>query len=170
MTQSSNRPGAPDDGVRLDGAALRRTRLTFLTDHPLSMSNGRSAAILLMALDALLLLAMWPVVGAFALVTVVCGLLTSAALRSWHDAHPVTQEDRSWSPSRLPEINIGAVHVGGDFGGFLFLCASVVAIVFGVPSARIFVAGSLVCAAFAAWLLVRARRAAQAPEVLHVAR
>jgi hypothetical protein len=170
MTQSSNRPDASDDMVRPNRGALRRKRLTFLTDRPLSVSNGRSAAILLMVLDALLLLAMWPVVGAFALAAVACGLLTSAAMRSWNDAHPVTQEDRSWSPSRLPEINIGAVNVGGDFGGFLFLCAAFLAIVFGLPSARIFVAGSLVCAAIAAWLLIRVRRAAAAPEILHVAR
>jgi hypothetical protein len=144
--------------------------LTFLTGRPLSVSNGRSAGILLLVLDGLLLFAMWPVVGAFVIAAVACGLLASAAIRSWNDAHPVTQEDRSWSPSRQPEINIGAVRVGGDFGGFLFLCATVLAIVLGLPSARLFVAGSLVFAMLAAWTLVKVRRSAHAPEILHVAR
>jgi hypothetical protein len=145
-------------------------RLTFLTGRPLSVSNGRSAGILLLVLDGLLLFAMWPVVGAFVIAAVCCGLVTSAVMRSWNDAHPVTQEDRSWSPSRQPEINIGAVRVGGDFGGFLFLCATVLAIVLGLPSARLFVAGSLICAVAAAGLLVKVRRSARGPQVLHVAR
>jgi hypothetical protein len=148
----------------------RTWRLTFLTGRPLSISNGRSAGILLLLLDGLLLLAMWPIFGAFVIGAVLCGLLTGAAMRSWNDAHPATQEDRSWSPSRLPEINIGAVNVGGDFGGFLFLVAAVLAIVVGLPSVRVFFAGSLLFAMLAAWALVRVRRAAHAPDVLHVAK
>jgi len=133
-------------------------RFTFLTDCPLSGNASRHAGGILLLLDALLLFAMWPIVGLFVVATVVCGLIASAMLRSWNDVHPTTQEDRSWSPSNLPEINIGAVRVGGDIGGFFFLCATVLAIVLGLPSVRWFVAGSLACAAIAAALMVRARR------------
>jgi len=76
-------------------------RVTFLTDRPLSGNASRHAGGILLLLDALLLLAMWPIVGLFVVATVVCGLIASGMLRSWNDAHPTMQEDRSWSPSHL---------------------------------------------------------------------
>ena len=112
----------------------------------------------MLILDALLLAAMWPIIRAFVPLAVVCGLATSAVLRRWNDAHPATHVDRETASARLPEINIGAVTVGGDFGGFLFLVAAVLSILAGVPSLRWFLVGSLACAGLAAAVLVRMRR------------
>jgi hypothetical protein len=150
----------PPSDRRTFGPSDPRTlrNLTFLTERPLSPNAGRQAGLLLLLLDALLLAAMWPLIGAFILLAVVCGLATSALLRTWNTTHPATVEDRARSASRFPEINIGAVNVGGDIGGFLFLCAAVLSILVGVPSLRWFVVGSLTCAGLAAALLVRMRR------------
>jgi hypothetical protein len=145
-----------DDANRPDDPASRR-RLTFLTERPLSMNGERHAGFLLLLLGALLLAAMWPVVGVFVIVAVACGLATSAPLRIWNDAHPATHVDRARPAARRLEINIGAVDVGGDFGGFLFLCAAVFSIL-AVPSLRPFLVGSLACAGLAAAVLVRLRR------------
>ena len=155
---ASFRLSSPDSPETPIDARTSRRRLTFLTDRPLSVNGSRHVGVLLLVLDALLLCAMWPIVGLFVIAAVVCGIGAGAWLRRWNDAHPVTQEDRSWSPSALPEINIGAVHIGGDIGGFFFLCATVLAVVIGLPSVRWFAAGALVAAIVAAAVLVVMRR------------
>jgi hypothetical protein len=154
MTAAS-RP--PDTGSPAATRTPRRS-LTFLTERPLSINGHHHAGVVLLVLDALLLIAMWPVFGAFVLAAVVCGLVAGALLRRWNDAHPARQAERSWSASTPPEINIAAVNIGGDIGGFFFLCATVLTVVIGLPSVRWFAAGALAAAVLAGAVLVALRR------------
>jgi hypothetical protein len=142
----------------LAAARSPRRYLTLLTERPLSINGHPHAGLVLLVLDALLLAAMWPIVGAFVFAVVACGLVAGAMLRRWNDAHPATQEDRSWSPRKLPEINIASVNVGGDVGGFLFLCATVLAVIVGLPSVRWFAVAALAAAILSATVLVARRR------------
>lgn len=49
--------------------------------------------------------------------------------------------------SRLPEINMSAIRVGGNLGGFIFAAGAVAILLIGVPGLRWFIGLSLVLAA-----------------------
>ena len=112
---------------------------------------------LLLLLSAMLLTALWPVFGTFAVGAVAAGLVLSVALRAWYNAHPLTRFRLPLS-SRRPEINFSAQPVAGDVGGLLFACGALVILVFGVPGLHWFFAGSVLCATIAAGTLIAWRR------------
>ena len=48
--------------------------------------------------------------------------------------------------SRLPEINMSAIRVGGNLGGFIFAAGAVAILLIGVPGLRWFIGLSLALA------------------------
>lgn len=111
----------------------------------------------LLGLTALLILTTWSFFGRFSLTAVAAGLAVSVALRLWHDRHP-TLVWRRVAGDRTPEINMSAIHVGGDPGGLLFAGGCVAVLVFSMPVLRWFAAVSALLALVLAGAIVGWRR------------
>ena len=60
--------------------------------------------------------------------------------------------------SRLPEINMSAIRVGGNLGGFIFAAGAVAILLIGVPGLRWFIGLSLALAAVLAGATIAWRR------------
>ena len=109
----------------------------------------------LILLVALLLAATWLFFKAFIVASAVTGALAAVLIRRWHTRHPSLLP---YSPgTRVPEINLSRIPVGGDIAGLFFAAGSVVVVIVGVPDMAWYFVTSLVCAALLAWALVARR-------------
>jgi hypothetical protein len=128
---------------------------------------GRHGAASLLLLVPILYLGLsWLFLG-FVVGSIAGGILMSLAIASWNQRHP-TMVARPRRASRDPEINISAVPVGGDIGGFFFVAASSAVALLGVPGLRLFVIGAAVMGVLVAWARVAWMRGHAAPPVNHV--
>ena len=60
--------------------------------------------------------------------------------------------------SRLPEINLSAIRVGGNLGGLIFAAGAVVILLVGIPGLRWFIGLSLLLACVLAAAVIVWRR------------
>jgi hypothetical protein len=117
----------------------------------------RRDANLLLALTVILLVSTWPFFGAFTALSLAAGLWTAVVLRWWYTRHPTT--GRRTSPDRVPEINISAIHVGGDLGGLVFVAGCIAIVAVSLPPLRWFALASLFMACLYAVIVVGWRKA-----------
>jgi hypothetical protein len=119
------------------------------------MTRVRGAGFLVL-LVAVLLAATWLFFKAFIVASAVAGLIAAMLLRRWHSQHPSALP---YSPrTRVPEINLSRIPVGGDAAGLMFAAGSVVIVIVGVPNMAWYFVTSLVCAGLLAWALFTWRR------------
>ena len=116
-------------------------------------NDGRLIAIL----TALLVAATWPFFHGFSVLAGAAGLLTSAAIRWWFNRHPSELATPN-GMRRRPEINFSAIPIGGDAGGLILVCGCLAICLLGIPSLRVFMAGSIAFAATMAALLIGWRK------------
>jgi hypothetical protein len=108
-----------------------------------------------MLLVAVLVAASWLFFKAFIVASTVAGLGTALVIRRWHTRHPSLLPDAA--RTRVPEINISRVPVGGDMAGLMFAAGSIVIVIVGVPDMAWYFVSSLVCAGLFAWAVFAAR-------------
>ena len=120
------------------------------------MISGRDSGLLVLLIAALLV-ATWPFFGPFTLMAVTAGLWTGLMLRAWHNRHPTVFVVRGRN-GRPPEINISAIHVGGDIGGLMFAAGCIAILVIGMPGMRWFLGLSLILACALATAIIGWRR------------
>ncbi len=110
-------------------------------------SGGWFLALLAMALYG----GTWPFFGGFIAGALPAGLALAIAMRAWNNRHP----DAVATPGddRDPEINLSAIHVGGDVAGLMFAAGSVAIVLLGLPALWWFVAA--VCVGSVLVALVR---------------
>jgi uncharacterized membrane protein len=123
----------------------------------LEQALPRRDAYLLLALTAILLVSTWPFFGGFTALSVAFGFWTAVGLRWWYTRHPTLV--RRTSPDRVPEINISAIHVGGDLGGLVFVAGCIAIVVVSLPPLRWFALASLLMACIYAVVMVGWRKA-----------
>ena len=108
-----------------------------------SLLLGRGGSSL--ALLALLLFAaVWPIFGVFVAGAIVAGLALAVGLRAWNNQHPTAVARTRQIYGKDPEINLSAIPVGGNIGGFFFVLASSLTVLLGLPELRWFVFGAVV--------------------------
>jgi hypothetical protein len=110
----------------LNGRAAARQR---------QRSGGWFLALLAMTLYG----GTWPFFGGFVAGALPAGLALAIAMRAWNNRHP----DALAAPAgdgRDPEINLSAIHVGGDVAGLMFAAGSVAIVLLGLPALWWFVA------------------------------
>ena len=123
-----------------------------------SLLLGRGGSSL--ALLALLLFAaVWPIFGVFVGGAMVAGLALAVGLRAWNSQHPTAVARSRQIYGKDPEINLSAIPVGGNIGGFFFVLASSLTVLLGLPELRWFVFGAMVGGVLLAWGLVSWHRA-----------
>ena len=119
------------------------------------MTRVRGAGFLVL-LVAVLLAATWLFFKAFIVGSAVAGLIAAMLLRRWHSQHPSALP---YAPrTRVPEINLSRIPVGGDAAGLMFAAGSVAIVIVGVPTMAWYFVTSLVCAGLLAWALFTWRR------------
>ena len=134
----------------------RTTRLVASADRPLvSGPTGVKGAGFLVVLVAVLLAASWLFFKAFIVASAVAGVLAAVLIRRWHTQHPSALPDAT--RTRVPEINLSRIPVGGDVAGLIFAAGSVVVVIVGVPNMAWYFVSALVCAGLLAWALVAHR-------------
>ena len=127
-----------------------------------SLLLGRGGSSL--ALLALLLFAaMWPMFRVFVAGAMVAGLALAVGLRAWNSQHPTAVARSRQIYGKDPEINLSAIPVGGNIGGFFFVLASSLTVLLGMPELRWFVVGAVAGGVLLAWGLVRWHRAQVSP-------
>jgi len=127
-----------------------------------------SAGSLLLLVPVLYLGLSWLFAG-FVAGSIVAGILMSFAIGSWNRRHPsIVARARRDTNLKDPEINISAVPVGGDIGGFFFVVASSAVALLGVPGLRVFVISAAVAGLRMAWARVAWIRTHDGPAVNHV--
>ena len=138
---------------------MTRTVLQALTpDRPIvSPPGGTKGTGFLILLVAVLLAASWLFFKAFIVASAVAGLGAALLIRRWHTRHPSRLPDVA--RTRVPEINLSRIPVGGDVAGLMFAAGSVVIVIVGVPDMAWYFVSSLVCAGLLAWAMVSARAA-----------
>ena len=119
--------------------------------------SGRDSTLLAF-LIVTLFGATYPFFGLFTAMTVAAGVGTAIWLRSWHNRHPAVLARRNGN-GRRPEINISAIHVGGDVGGLLFAAGCVAIVLIGMPGIRVFLVASLLLAFALAAAIIGWRKA-----------
>ncbi len=123
-----------------------------------SLLLGRGGSSL--ALLALLLFAaMWPIFRVFVAGAMVAGLALAVGLRAWNNQHPTAVARARQIYGKDPEINLSAIPVGGNIGGFFFVLASSVTVLLGLPELRWFVVGAVTGGMALAWGLFAWHRA-----------
>jgi hypothetical protein len=123
-----------------------------------SLLLGRGASSL--ALLALLLFAaVWPIFGVFVVGAIAAGLALAFALRAWNNQHPTAVARTRQIYGKDPEINLSAIPVGGNIGGFFFVLASSLTVLLGLPELRWFVLGAMTGGVALAWGLFAWHRA-----------
>jgi hypothetical protein len=132
--------------------------LRFLTARPIGPASPHSGDVPLILLTVLLLVAAWPFFSEFALLSVLAATLLSVAVRIYHHHHPTHVVERRTIDRRLPQLNVSAIHIGGDAGGLIFTVGSLAIIILSVPTLRWFVIGSVACAAAIAAAVVAWRK------------
>ena len=129
-----------------------------------SLLLGRGGGSL--ALLALLLFAaVFPIFGVFVAGAMVAGLALAVGLRAWNSQHPTAVARSRQIYGKDPEINLSAIPVGGNIGGFFFVLASSLTVLLGLPELRWFVFGAVAGGVLLAWGLVSWHRAHMASPV-----
>ena len=123
----------------------------------LSAPTNVKGARFLVLLVTMLLLASWLFFKAFIVASAVAGLGAARLIRRWHTRHPSRLPDVA--RTRVPEINLSRIPVGGDVAGLMFAAGSVVIVIVGVPDMAWYFVSSLVCAGLLAWAMFSARAA-----------
>lgn len=118
---------------------------------------SRRDAHLLIGLTVILLVSTWPFFGGFTTISLVAGTWFGMALRWWHERHPLALHRPS--RERPPEINMSAIHVGGDAGGLVFAAGCIAIMVVSLPPLRWFVMVSLILGCAMAASVIVWRRA-----------
>jgi hypothetical protein len=62
----------------------------------------------------------------------VSGTALAAAIRAWNSRHPQGLVTPGRDRSAQPEINLSAIHVGGDIAGLIFAAGSVAIVIVGL--------------------------------------
>ena len=123
-----------------------------------SLLLGRGGSSL--ALLALLLFAaVWPIFRVFVAGAIVAGLALAVCLRAWNNLHPTAVARTRQIYGKDPEINLSAIPVGGNIGGFFFVLASSLTVLLGLPELRWFVVGAVTGGVALAWGLFAWHRA-----------
>ena len=117
--------------------------------------NGASSLALL---SPILYAGVAPIFGPFVAGAMVAGMALAVGLHAWNSRHPTAVACTRRIYSKDPEINISSVPVGGNIGGFLFVAASSLTILLGLPELRGFVLGTVVGGGALAWGLFAWRR------------
>ena len=130
-----------------------------LVSAPMDVNGAR----FLMLLVALLVAAGWLFFKAFIVATAIAGTVAAVLIRRWHTRHPSALP---YAPrTRVPEINLSRIPVGGDAAGLMFAVGGVVVVIVGVAGMTWYFVSALVCATVLAWALF-AYRAAHARRAL----
>jgi hypothetical protein len=124
-------------------------------------TDSAKGAGFLVLLVVLLVAASWVFFKAFIVATAVAGVTVAVLMRRWHTRHPSLLPYSA--RTRVPEINLSGIPVGGDVAGLMFAAGSVAVVIVGVPDMAWYFLGSLGCAALFAWVLVTARAARARP-------
>ena len=114
------------------------------------MARMRGTGFLIL-LVALLLAATWLFFKAFIVASVLTGAGAAVLLRRWHTRHPNVLPYAE--QSRVPEINLSRIPVGGDVAGLMFAAGSVAVVIIGVPDMAWYFVSALLCATLLAWAL-----------------
>jgi len=117
-------------------------------------ANGTGFLVLLVGL---LVAASWLFFKAFIVATAVAGVCAAMLLRRWHNRHPSVLPYAA--RTRVPEINLSRIPVGGDAAGLMFAAGSVVIVIVGVPDMAWYFVSSLGCSALLAWAMFASRAA-----------
>jgi len=108
-------------------------------------------------LVVLLVAASWLFFKAFIVASAVAGTLAAVLIRRWHTRHPSALP---YAPrTRVPEINLSRIPVGGDAAGLIFAVGGVAVVIIGVPDLAWYFVSALACAALFAWAMFAARAA-----------
>jgi hypothetical protein len=124
---------------------------THNAESPAADTKGGGFLVLLIVL---LFAASWIFFKPFIVATCLAGTAVALLLRRWRTRHPAVLPDPT--RSRVPEINLSRIPVGGDVAGLMFAVGSVVIVIVGVPDMAWYFVSALVCGALLAW--VRAGR------------
>ena len=111
----------------------------------------------LVLLVVLLVAANWLFFKAFIVASAVAGAGVAVLIRRWHTRHPSVLPDGG--RTRVPEINLSRIPVGGDAAGLMFAVGAVVIVIVGVPDMAWYFVSALACAALFAWAMFAARAA-----------
>ena len=111
----------------------------------------------LVLLVVLLVAANWLFFKAFIVASAVAGAGVAVLIRRWHTRHPSVLPDGG--RTRVPEINLSRIPVGGDAAGLVFAVGAVVIVIVGVPDMAWYFVSALACAALFAWAMFAARAA-----------
>jgi hypothetical protein len=129
-----------------------------------SLLLGRGGGSLAL-LAVLLFAAMWPIFGVFVAAAIAAGLMLAIGLRFWNSQHPTAVARTRQIYGKDPEINLSAIPVGGNIGGFFFVLASSLTVLLGLPELRWFVVGAVTGGVALAWGLFAWHRAHMASPV-----
>jgi hypothetical protein len=137
-----------------------------MTDKPLQLFERPSVTVrpdtrvsgFLVVLVALLVASSWLFFKHFIVATAVAGVCAAAVMRRWNTRHPSLLPDAS--RTRVPEINLSSIPVGGDAAGLLFASGAIAIVIVGVPNMAWYFLGALGCSLLLACALF-ATRAAQ---------
>jgi hypothetical protein len=132
-----------------------------LTYMLLGLGGGSSLALL----APLLFAAVWPIFGVFVVAAIAAGLMLAVGLRVWNSQHPTAVARTRQIYGKDPEINLSAIPVGGNIGGFFFVLASSLTVLLGLPELRWFVLGAVAGGVALAWGLFAWHRAHMASPV-----
>src|SRR5215510_5044700 len=106
------------------------------------MTRNRGAGFLVL-LVVVLLAASWLFFKAFIVASAVAGTVAAVLIRRWHTRHPVVLP---YAPrTRVPEINLSRIPVGGDAAGLMFAAGSVAIVIIGVPDMAWYFVTALAC-------------------------
>ena len=102
------------------------------SDRAVSAGPDRSGGWFLALLAGALYAATWQFFGVFMTAAVVSGTALAAAIRAWNSRHPQGLVTPGRDRSTQPEINLSAIHVGGDIAGLIFAAGSVAIVIVGL--------------------------------------
>lgn len=94
----------------------------------------------------------WQFFGWFMAATASAGVGLAIVLRAWNSRHPSLLRDPSQADPAAPEINLSAIHVGGDIAGLMFAVGSVIVVFVGLPQLWWYYLGVVVAGACVAWV------------------
>jgi hypothetical protein len=119
--------------------------------------TGVKGAGFLVLLVVLLVAASWVFFKAFIVASAVAGAGVAVLMRRWHSRHPSVLPDGG--RTRVPEINLSRIPVGGDVAGLMFAVGAVVIVIVGVPDMAWYFVSALACGTLFAWAMFAARAA-----------
>jgi hypothetical protein len=110
-----------------------------------------STGALLTVVALVLYAGSWQFFGWFMAGTATTGVALAVALRAWNSRHPSVLRDPSQADPAAPEINLSAIHVGGDIAGLMFAVGSVIVVFVGLPQLWWYYLGVVIASAAVAY-------------------